>query len=202
MRRTSLVLAVAAIALTACVRTSVMPMSANTFQITARAAPICGGEGAERVAFRRAAIETIRQGYDRFMIVNGLAQNNVSVGTYVYGNRNGVYSSPIFYGSHDQAVIVRTFRDNEPEARNALSARAVLGPTWQEQITSNTMTCTDSSDRTNASYSPSGSTYAANSVPEPAPPAEESLEECRKSEEPMMKWARANNEKFVSRCKQ
>jgi hypothetical protein len=202
MRRTTLVLTIAAVALAGCVRTSVMPMSADTFQITARAAPVCGGEGAERVAFRQAAIETIRRGYDRFVIMNGLAQNNVSTGTYVYGNRYGVYSSPIFYGSHDQAIIVRTLRDNDPEARKALSARAVLGPTWHQQITSDTLTCTTSPDRTDASYPGSAQTYAANAAPEPPPAPEETREECRKSEEPMMQWARANDVKFVSRCKQ
>jgi len=68
-----------ALLLAACASASVLPMSADTLQISARAAPICGGAGAESIAFRRAAVETIRHNFDRFIILNAQALNNVKV---------------------------------------------------------------------------------------------------------------------------
>lgn len=189
---------VAALVLGGCVRTSVMPMAADTVQITARAAPICGGEGAERVAFERAAIETIRRGYDRFVLLNGLAQNNIKVGSHVYGNAYGVYSSPWVYGTHDQALIVKMFRDKDPMAKNALSARATLGSAWQQRILDNRDTCT-TTDQDGDSYR---TIAQADTAPEPAQEQQDpaARAECLKSEASLAKWARDNGEKFVSRC--
>ena len=65
--------------LVGCARTSVIPISANTVQITTAAAPVCGQVGAQQVALKVAAIETINRGYDRFLIVGGGYQNNVGV---------------------------------------------------------------------------------------------------------------------------
>ena len=47
--------------------------------IDAGAAPACGSMGAAKVAQKSAAVETIRAGYDRYIITGGQAQNNVSV---------------------------------------------------------------------------------------------------------------------------
>ena len=66
----------AAIFVSGCVRTSVMPVAADTVQISTRAAEVCGAEGAQRVAFLQAAVETIRRGYDRFVILG--AQESAS----------------------------------------------------------------------------------------------------------------------------
>lgn len=62
-----------------CVRTSVVPLSADTVQISAGAAPACGQVGAQQVAITTAAIETIRRGYDGFFVVGGECANNVGV---------------------------------------------------------------------------------------------------------------------------
>jgi len=35
-------------------------------------------------------------------------------------------------GSHDQGLIVKMFKDGDPKGANAISARATLGPKWQE----------------------------------------------------------------------
>jgi len=104
-----------------------MPLAADTVQITVRAAPACGAEGAEKVAIKQAAIETLKAGFDRFIVVNGAQQNNVGiVGTtpvvantygtataYGYGNSATAYGqstttysggTPIYGGTHDQSL--------------------------------------------------------------------------------------------------
>ena len=58
-------------ALGACVHSSVIPLSQDTLQITAAAAPVCGMTGAQNYAAQLAAVETLRHGYDRYVIVGG-----------------------------------------------------------------------------------------------------------------------------------
>jgi len=146
-----------AVALCGCARSATMQLSADTIQLVTSAAPVCGRTGAQNVAARRAAIETINRGFDKFMIVGGAAENNVrvvghtpvqthTVGTATatgYGNvvtasgySTTTYSGgqPIVAGSHDQGLIVKMFKDGDPKGANAISARGTLGPQWQESI--------------------------------------------------------------------
>ncbi len=119
------------------------------------AAPVCGGRGALRVAQQLAAIETIKAGYDRYIITDGQAQNNVVVsqapGSYnTSGNYGrGFYNATTTYqpgpaivsGSHDQGLTVVMFRNGEPGAVQALSAQDALGPDWQEKVKNGIRTC-------------------------------------------------------------
>jgi hypothetical protein len=119
------------------------------------AAPVCGGQGAIRVAQQLAAIETIRAGYDRYIITGGQAQNNVTVtqmpgsyttaGTYGYGSYRGTTTyqpGPTFVsGTHDQGLAIVMFREGEPEAQQAVSARDALGPDWEEKVKRGVHTC-------------------------------------------------------------
>lgn len=150
--------------LVGCAQSSTIQTSANSLQITTSAAPVCGGTGAQKVAYQRAAIETINHGYDRFIITGAAAQNSVrTVGyTPVYANTTGtLYGStygntfrgsgfatttysggyPIVGGSHDQALAVQMFHDGEPGAEQAISARDVLGPDWQTLVQHPPATC-------------------------------------------------------------
>jgi hypothetical protein len=152
--------------LAACARASVMPLGDDTFKITAAAAPVCGQMGAERVAFRQAAVETIKRGYDRFRILDGRYQNQVGVVGYTpvvaqtshsgraysngYGSASYYGSSrtyvsggqPIIAGSHNQGLLVRMYRDGQEGAHGARSARAELGPKWEEIVENPIATCT------------------------------------------------------------
>jgi hypothetical protein len=157
-------LLVLSLAVAGCARTSVLPLAADTLQITASAAPACGATGAQSVALHRAAVETLRHNYDRFIIVGQGAQNNVrvintpptqatTVGSGVItanGNTatvSGVstttYSGggPMVFGSHDQSLVIKMFRDSDAGAQNAISARDTLGPNWQKEMASNENTC-------------------------------------------------------------
>ena len=138
-----------------------MPINGDTIQLTAGAAPVCGAVGARRVAARQAAVETIRRGFDKFVILDGAYQNSVGVIGYTpvvaqtngtayatgYGGYAGqsttTYSggNPIIAGSHNQALVVKMFKDGDPAGANGVSARQQLGPDWKKAIESDVATC-------------------------------------------------------------
>lgn len=147
-----------------CARTSSIPLAQDTVQITTSAAPVCGEAGAQSVAFKEAAIETIRRGYDRFVILDGDYENGVrvigttpvvaqttGVGTatvagntaFVSGTSTTTYSGgvPIIAGHHRQKFVVKMFKDGDPAGSNAISARQELGPDWAEAVKSPPHTC-------------------------------------------------------------
>ena len=116
MKIHNIALLAASIAIAACAQTSIQPMAKDTFKVATTAAPACGPNGARNVAFRSAAIEVIRRGGDKFIITGDTA------------------NSEFWTGDHNQAMIVRMIGSGSPEAKNALSAREQLGPTWQEAL--------------------------------------------------------------------
>ena len=158
-----LLLATIAVALVGCASSSVMPLANDTLEITTSAAPICGATGAQDVAIRRAAIETLTHGYDKFLIVDAAARNNVGVvghtplqatstGTatvFANGNMATGYGQsqtmitggqPIIGGHHDQALVIKMFKDDDHAGSNAISARRTLGPDWKQKIVENLKT--------------------------------------------------------------
>ena len=147
------------IALAGCASSSVLDVASDTIQISTSAARVCGQSGAQAVASKRAAIETLKRGYDGYMIVGGDYQNNVRVVVTTpvtantqttgvindYGNQatfsgqsttnySGGY--PIVGGRHQQALTIRMFHGGDPGSERAVNAKGVLGPDWQEQIQS------------------------------------------------------------------
>ena len=123
MKRAALITTIA-ISLTACASTSTTRLSQNMVQIDVSAAPACGRTGAIRLVNRMAAVETIRLGYDKYLIAGQDSQSNVRVLGYnanttgtVYGSGNyATYSgtttmTPIVGGTQDAAVVVAMFRD-------------------------------------------------------------------------------------------
>lgn len=140
-----------------CAKTSVLDVDSNTVMISTSAAPACGQQGAQSVASQRAAVETLKRGYDRYIIMGAHADSNVGVvgytpqvaNTYSTGNINAYGNTatyngqsttyvtggqPIISGSHDQKLMIRMFRNGEAGAANALDARGVLGPEWQKAV--------------------------------------------------------------------
>ena len=150
--------------LAGCAKASTIPLAQDTLQITSSAAPICGMSGAQNVALRQAATETIRRGYDRFLILGSQYQNNIGVVGYTpvtanttgsvtatgygnvataYANSSTTYSGgqPIMGGTHNQGFIVKMFKDGDPAGSNAVAARESLGPKWQDAVAQNSVTC-------------------------------------------------------------
>lgn len=153
-----------ACALAGCARSSTIPLAQDTVQITASAAPVCGLAGAQSVAAKQAAVETIRRGYDKFVIAGAQYQNDVRVvghtpvvaNTSGYGTVSGnagfanintnsttTFSGgqPIVGGSHNQGLVVKMFKDGDPAGANAVPARETLGPDWREKVSNTTLTC-------------------------------------------------------------
>lgn len=142
----------------ACASSSVMDVASDTIVISTAAAPACGQRGAQEVAVKRAAYETLKRGYDKYIILDAEAESNVGVVGYTplvantqsygsintYGN-SGTYSGssntyvtggqPFIAGTHDQKLSVRMFRSGDPDAARAVDARQVLGPDWQKVMT-------------------------------------------------------------------
>lgn len=143
-----------AVLLAGCARTSSLQLAADTVEISARAAPLCGPEGASRMAAKTAAVETIKHGYDKFIILRSQAQNNVGVVGYTpvtaqttYGGGHAtthVYGGePIVAGTHNHGLIVKMFKEGDPQGANAMSATATLGPKWRDIVGQPTLTCLD-----------------------------------------------------------
>jgi len=159
MLKTVLVAFLVSAAVSGCTSSSAVRTSQNTAVIKTSAAPICGGTGAARVAQKQAAIETIKAGFDRYVITDAASQNNVGVtqlpgqyNTYgtasVYGNY-GTYNATTVYqpgptivhGTHDQAFAIRMFKEGEPGANQALSAKETLGPEWASIVKNGVNVC-------------------------------------------------------------
>ena len=130
------ILIVVALALAGCSHTSVIPMSQDTVQINTTASLDCGPDGAQRVAFKQAAAETIRRGYDRFIIQQSQGATDVTV--------NYIGLRPVVGQEKNQALIAKMFKEGEAGGKGALSARDALGPEWQKITSSDTtrMACT------------------------------------------------------------
>ncbi|MGO8095098.1 hypothetical protein [Rhizobium leguminosarum] len=148
MFRTTVAVSAFAVLLSSCVQSSTMRVSKNQMIIQTSAEPMCGSVGAAKAAQKQAAVETIKAGYDRYIITSAAAASNVTAtqmqghyNTYGTINSYGGYGTvkatttytpgPIIYGgSHDQSIGVVMFKDGEPGSNQAVSAREVLGPKW------------------------------------------------------------------------
>ncbi|MEM5492780.1 hypothetical protein [Hoeflea sp. AS16] len=160
MNKTAMAIVVAGVALAGCTNSSAIRTSQNTAIIKTSAEPMCGSVGAARVAQKQAAIETIKAGYDRYIITGAASDNSVGVtqlpghyNTYgtanMYGNR-GTFSATSVYqpgptivtGSYDQSFAIRMFKNGEAGANQAVSARETLGPEWEKIVKDGVRMCT------------------------------------------------------------
>lgn len=109
-----------------CARTSVMPVAQDVVQINVRASAWCGAGGAQQAATQLAAAETLKRGFDSFIIVGANDRSDVT-----YSGSGSSYSSG--FGSwgldstttHVQNVTVKMFAAGDPAAVNALSAKDI-----------------------------------------------------------------------------
>ena len=143
------------LSLAACAKGEAIRTSATTMLVTARADPDCGAEGAARVASDTAAIETIKAGYDRYVIVDGAASNNVHAtqlpgsfrtekmfsGSRTIRTTTYVPGAIVQTGKYNQQLSVQMFRDGEPGAAQAIPARESLGPNWAQKVRDGVSTC-------------------------------------------------------------
>lgn len=113
-----------ALAMSGCVSTNATQLSANEVLITTEGALACGTGRTQEVAFSQAAVETLRRGFDGFVILDSArGSDRYLAGFNEYG--------PIYGGGYDQDFVVRMFRASDAGYGSAIDARGVLGPEWQ-----------------------------------------------------------------------
>lgn len=125
----AVIMSAAVAALAGCASTSVRDMSQDTFKLSTVTAPICGSNAAAETAYNNAAIEVIRRGGDRFVILSD--QGGQEYGGTIYNPYAGI-ATPIVRGN--QGLIVRTMGPDDEGYGKALSARRVLGPDWRKIV--------------------------------------------------------------------
>lgn len=147
--------------LASCASSNTIKTSSSTAIVQTSAEAMCGGAGAANVAQKQAAIETLKAGFDRYIIFDSAASSNVQLtqlpGSYqtsgtamIYGNRatyqgNTQYipGPMIVSGGYQQSFAIKMFREGEGGASSAVSAREILGPKWQQMVKVGTIrTCT------------------------------------------------------------
>ena len=136
--------------------TAVTPLSRDVVQISTRAAPACGRTGAREVAYRSAAIETLRQGYDGFFVVGLAGRSNPVVigrtpvttrgtfnvsGSHVSGTTTSFGGAPIVASAREEDVTIQMVGASEPAYRDAIDARSVLGEEWEAIVERGIRTC-------------------------------------------------------------
>jgi len=133
-----LIAATLALAIAGCTQTDVQPISKTSSMVATVAAPACGRSGARKVANQVAAIEVINRGGDRFIFVDQSTDTRVTGMSYSgYGNWNT-------YNSNEQNLVVQMLSRGQKGYTNALSAKEVLGPNWQELVAKGIpQTCAD-----------------------------------------------------------
>jgi hypothetical protein len=160
MKWVTILLLGAGTSLSACASSDVTPIAQDSVLVSTNAAPACGRQGARKVAIAQASIETLKRGYDRFIVVGANASSDVRVvgTTPVYGSStftassygNSIYGSgsttmyggqPIIGGSHEQQFAIKMFRTGDPGFEQAIDARAELGPEWATRIKEKKVTC-------------------------------------------------------------
>lgn len=151
-----IILAAAGFALAGCAGGHATRTSANTVLIDVGAAPVCGPSGAAKVAAKKAAIETIKAGYDRYIIGGAASQSDVRTVTMpgqtnVTGQvyRDGTFRANTYYtpgptftvGSHNRQLSILMLKPGDPGFENGVDARQELGPDWAEVVRNGVINC-------------------------------------------------------------
>ena len=143
IRRALRVLPIAlAVVVAGCARTSTVPVDADTIRITVRVAPICDGKDADRLARRQAAVETIRRGFEDYVVVSSVGGDHladeapVTARTILNGDSTrALFSEDAPLLAHHRVLTVRMLRAGQGDSTSSVSARAFLGDDWEELVT-------------------------------------------------------------------
>ena len=118
--------------MTGCARTSTTPLDADTIEIAVRVGAICDGADADRLARRQAAVETLRRGFDDFIVVDSAGGDHVAdyapvtARTNLYGHTGTLFREDAPLLAHRRVLTIRMLRAGEDDSGESLSARAVL----------------------------------------------------------------------------
>ena len=126
------------VVLTGCARTSTAPVGEDTIEVTVHVGTICDGSDAERLARRHAAVETIRRGFDDYIVIGSVGGDHAAEEapatartTLSEGSGRTLFSEDAPLLAHHRMLTVRMFRAGEGDSAATVSARAVLGDDWE-----------------------------------------------------------------------
>ena len=131
-----------------CAEQSAMRLAQDTVRINVSTAPIYGALEPQRRAITMAADETIKNGYDKFLIVNGAdtfkpnvigetaamyqstSQVSVTGSTDSFvgqGSSQATYAGPqkIAMPRFESVIVVKMFKKDDPAGANAVDAREI-----------------------------------------------------------------------------
>ena len=121
-----------------CASTSTVSLDADTIEIAVHVATICDANDAARLARRQAAVETIRRGFDEFVVVDSVRgdhpvdQPPVTARTTLYGDSTTpIFSEDAPLVAHHRVLTVRMFPAGAGGSDRAVDARTVLGDDWE-----------------------------------------------------------------------
>ena len=127
---------------TGCARTSTAPLDADTVEIAVRVGTICDARDADRLARRQAAVETIKRGFEDYIVIDSIGGDHLAdvahetARTNLYANRTrALFSEDAPLLAHHRVLTVRMLRAGQGDSTAAVSARAVLGDDWEAQVT-------------------------------------------------------------------
>ena len=143
IRRAHCVLLVALVGtMTGCARTSTLALDEDMIEVAVRVPTICNRADADRLAQRQAAVETIRRGFDSYVVVDSIGGDHVEgyVPLTARTNLEGNGTTPMFADvapliAHHRVLTVRLLHAGQGDSANAVSARAALGSDWETLVT-------------------------------------------------------------------
>jgi hypothetical protein len=125
--------AVLAAGLAGCAEQTAMRLAHDTIRVNVSTAPVYGALEPERRAMVLAAEETVKAGFDKFIIINGASgfhRNTLgTTGGYASWNQYGgtaVGSQTVGMPRFQTEITIKMFKADDPQGRNAVDAREIL----------------------------------------------------------------------------
>ena len=123
-----------------CARTSTVHVGEDTIEVTVHVGTICDARDAARLAQRHAAVETIRRGFDDYIVIGSVGGDHVAgeapetARTTLFGGGGTLFSEDAPLLAHHRVLTVRMFQAGEGDSTATVSARAVLGDEWEAVV--------------------------------------------------------------------
>lgn len=130
------------------------------FVLRTSSAAGCGPAAAARVERELAAVETLRRGYDRFVIrgastadsTKATVLNRADADAYASADvyRNSANGNTVAYfgnqkvllsGAHEAALYVHMLAPRDPGYKSAIRAKKVLGENWKQIVKTGIQSC-------------------------------------------------------------
>ena len=155
-----LVIATFPVLASSCASTSFTQLARNQAVVSTSAAPVCHTSGAAEVARQGAAIATLNQGFERFIIIGYGAEDNTRIvstgptyattsgsfnrlGNSVYGSSTTRFGgqSTFIAGRNDAQLHIVMLNRGDPGFDDGLDAKQALGTDWEKKVKDGVPTC-------------------------------------------------------------